>query len=69
VHTIDEGIAILTGIKAGKKTGNKFEETSINYLVDKRLREFSALLKEDLTKDKGKPAKEKKDKKEKKGKK
>ncbi len=38
VKTIDEGIEILTGIKAGKrKEDGSFEENTINYLVDKEL--------------------------------
>ncbi len=42
VKTIDEGIEILTGIKAGKKlkTG-LFEKGSINYSVDRRLRDLA----------------------------
>ncbi|MGD8535392.1 MAG: ATP-binding protein [Candidatus Aminicenantes bacterium] len=38
VKTIDEGIEILTGIKAGKrKTDGTFEEETVNYLVDEEL--------------------------------
>jgi ATP-dependent Lon protease len=38
VKTIDEGIEILTGIKAGKrKTDGTFEEETLNYLVDEEL--------------------------------
>lgn len=46
IKTIDEGIEILTGVKAGKrkKDGN-FEEGSVNYLVDKKLKEFAEKLK------------------------
>jgi lon-related putative ATP-dependent protease len=41
VKTIDEGIEVLTGVKAGAKGADgKFEEGSINALVDKR---FSAM--------------------------
>jgi predicted ATP-dependent protease len=42
VRTIDEGIEVLTGLKAGKRLpdGN-FEEDSVNYKVDSRLREFA----------------------------
>lgn len=42
VKTIDEGVEILTGIKAGKKlkTG-LFEKGSINYSVDRRLRDLA----------------------------
>lgn len=42
VNTIDEGIEILTVKKAGSKTAyGAFEEGTINYLVDSRLRELS----------------------------
>lgn len=42
VNTIDEGIEILTGIKAGKRleTGN-FETDTVNSLVDKRLADYA----------------------------
>jgi predicted ATP-dependent protease len=42
VKTIDEGIEVLTGKKAGAKDkeGN-FEEGTINYLVDKRFHEMA----------------------------
>ena len=45
VKTIDEGIEILTGVKAGKITKAGFEKNSINYLVDKKLREYARLMK------------------------
>jgi len=46
VETIDEGIEILTGVKAGKRLKNgEFEPGTVNYLVDKRLREISKALK------------------------
>jgi predicted ATP-dependent protease len=42
VSTIDEGIEILTGIPAGKRVGNNsFEEGTVNYRVEKRLKEFA----------------------------
>jgi predicted ATP-dependent protease len=42
VHTIDEGIEILTGVPAGGRNGNApYKEGTINYLVEQRLREFS----------------------------
>ncbi|MEO0095326.1 MAG: ATP-binding protein [candidate division WOR-3 bacterium] len=41
IKNIDEGIAILTGLKAGKKTKKGFEKNSINYLVEKRLKEYA----------------------------
>ena len=47
VKTIDEGIEVLTGAKAGKrKADGTFEENTINYKVDKRLREMAEKLKE-----------------------
>ena len=40
VKTIDEGIEFLTGKKAGMKLSDgTFEENTVNYLVDKQLRE------------------------------
>jgi lon-related putative ATP-dependent protease len=43
VKTIDEGIEILTGLKAGKlRADGTFEPGTISDLVDKRLREFAA---------------------------
>ena len=40
VKTINEGIEFLTGKKAGMKLADgKFEENTVNYLVDKQLRE------------------------------
>ena len=42
VRTIDEGIALLTGVKAGQRGADgNFEKDTINYLVDKRLREMA----------------------------
>ncbi|HDP36859.1 MAG TPA: ATP-binding protein [Candidatus Atribacteria bacterium] len=47
VETIDQGIEILTGVKAGKiKADGTFEEDTVNYLVDKKLAEFANKLKE-----------------------
>jgi lon-related putative ATP-dependent protease len=47
IKTIDEGIEVLTGVKAGKKKPDgTFEENTINYKVDKRLREMAEKLKE-----------------------
>ncbi|MCL5070945.1 MAG: AAA family ATPase [Actinobacteria bacterium] len=41
VRTIDEGIEILTGLRAGKlKTDGTFEKDSINYKVDSKIKEF-----------------------------
>jgi predicted ATP-dependent protease len=41
VNTIDEGMEILTGVPAGVRTGGLFEEGTVNYRVDQRLKEFS----------------------------
>jgi len=47
VETVDEGIEILTGTKAGqRKDDGTFEENTVNSLVDKRLRELSETFKE-----------------------
>ncbi|UCC66429.1 MAG: AAA family ATPase, partial [Deltaproteobacteria bacterium] len=47
VKDIDEGIEILTGVKAGQRQKDgAFEEGTVNYLVDERLRELSEALKE-----------------------
>ena len=47
VKTIDQGIEILTGRKAGKKLENgKFEKNSVNNLVNQKLLEFAIKLKE-----------------------
>jgi len=41
IQTIDEGIEILTNIKAGKKMKDGFEKNSVNYLVEKKLGEYA----------------------------
>ncbi|MFZ3385674.1 MAG: hypothetical protein WA120_00685 [Candidatus Hydromicrobium sp.] len=42
VKTIDEGIEILTGVKAGKRLASgKFSKNTINYKVNKRIKEFA----------------------------
>ncbi len=47
IKTINEGIEVLTGVKAGdKKPDGTFEEGTINYLVQKRLTEIAELIKE-----------------------
>ncbi len=47
VKTIDEGIEVLTGTKAGERRADgTFEEGTVNYLVDKQLREMAEKLKE-----------------------
>lgn len=46
VRTIDEGIEILTGIKAGKlNNNNQYEKGTINYLVQEKLRNYAELSK------------------------
>jgi predicted ATP-dependent protease len=47
VKTIDEGIEILTGVKAGaRKSDGQFEKKTVNYMVSKRLKEIAEKLKE-----------------------
>ncbi len=47
VGTIDEGIEILTEVKAGtKRPDGTFEEGTVNYKVDKCLREMAEKLRE-----------------------
>jgi ATP-dependent Lon protease len=47
IKTIDQGMEILTGRKAGARQKNgKFEENTINDLVDQKLLEFAIKLKE-----------------------
>jgi predicted ATP-dependent protease len=47
VKTIDEGIEILTGVPAGEKRADgSFTEGTVNYFVDRRLREFAKDAKE-----------------------
>lgn len=47
VKTIDEGIEILTGIKAGElDEKGQYEKGTINYLVQKRLKHYSDISKE-----------------------
>jgi len=42
IKTIDQGIEILTGVRAGeRKEDGTFEEGSVNYLVDKQLRHYA----------------------------
>ncbi len=44
--TIDEGIEVLTGVSAGKKRKDgTYPKSTINYLVDKRLRDMAERLK------------------------
>jgi lon-related putative ATP-dependent protease len=45
--TIDEGIEVLTGVKAGeRRQDGNFEEETVNYRVDKQLKEMAEKLKE-----------------------
>jgi ATP-dependent Lon protease len=46
IKTIDEGIALLTGVKAGRTTKTGFEKDSINYLVAKKLKEYAVRMKD-----------------------
>jgi len=47
VKTIDEGIEVLTGTKAGeRRPDGTYEGGTVNYLVDKQLREMAEKLKE-----------------------
>ena len=47
VKTIDEGIEVLTETKAGQRRADgTYEEDTVNYLVDKQLREMAEKLKE-----------------------
>ncbi len=46
IKTIDEGIELLTGVKAGKLLPDgTYEPDTVNYLVDQKLREMAELLK------------------------
>jgi len=47
VKTIDEGIEVLTGTKAGERRADgTYEEGTVNYIVDKQLRDMAEKLKE-----------------------
>jgi uncharacterized protein (UPF0128 family) len=47
VKTIDEGIEILTGVKAGeRREGGTFKEGTVNYKVNRRLSEMAEKLRE-----------------------
>lgn len=47
VRTIDEGIEVLTGTKAGQlRADGTLEEGTVNYLVDKQLRGMAEKLRE-----------------------
>ena len=45
VKTIDQGIELLTGTKAGRKLKTGFEKNSINYRVAQRLAEYASKMK------------------------
>lgn len=58
VKTIDEGIAILTGYKAGeKKKDGTYPKGSINFMVDQKLTELAEGLKDFGEKEKPEPSK------------
>jgi predicted ATP-dependent protease len=58
--TIDEGIEILTGVPAGQKQSDgTYPENTVNYLVDKRLREMAEQLKTFYSEEKEEKAKRK----------
>jgi predicted ATP-dependent protease len=47
VKTIDEGIEILTGVKAGKRIEDgTFEKDTVNYKVDQRLKQMAERLRQ-----------------------
>jgi predicted ATP-dependent protease len=47
VKTIDEGVEVLTGVKAGeRRQDGSFDEGTVNFSVDKRLREMAERLKQ-----------------------
>lgn len=46
INSIEEGIEILTGLKAGKKIGNEYEEGTLFYKARERLKYFSQIMKD-----------------------
>jgi ATP-dependent Lon protease len=47
VSTIDQGIEILTGVKAGeRKEDGTYDPGSVNYLVDEKLRDLAHRMRE-----------------------
>ena len=42
IERVEEGIEILTGVKAGKKTAKGYEANSVFGLVDKKIKEMYA---------------------------
>ncbi len=64
VSHVDEGIEILTGLKAGEKDQNgNYPQGTINYLVDKRLKELAENISRFSEKEEGQETKAKKSKK------
>jgi predicted ATP-dependent protease len=62
VGTIDEAVSLLTGLPAGeRKADGTWPEGTVNFLVDKRLREIAKKLKAE---EKGEKEKEKEKKEE-----
>lgn len=56
IKTIDEGTEILTGVPAGeRRPDGTYPESSVNYMVDKRLKELAVGLKEYYAHGKEKP--------------
>ncbi|MBN1756463.1 AAA family ATPase, partial [bacterium] len=61
VSTIDEGLSLLTGMKAGKRLKDgSYTKNSINDLIVKRLKEFAAKVKKEAEKDGSSPSKKRK---------
>jgi hypothetical protein len=59
VRTVNEALELLTGLPAGERRADgTWPEGTLNFLVDKRLREMAKKLKAD---DKGEEKKEKKE--------
>jgi predicted ATP-dependent protease len=47
VKTIDQGVEILTGVKAGeRKEDGTYAEETVNFLVDKKLRDLADRMRE-----------------------
>ena len=61
IKTIDEGVEVLTGVKAGKMMkGGSYERGSVNYLANQKLADLAVKMKEFGTKKKPKRAAKKK---------
>ena len=62
VTTVDEAIAILTGMPAGERQADgSFPDGTFNFLVDKRLKEIAKKLKADEKGEKDKEPEKRKD--------